>query len=395
MFRSKMSFILLLAPFNLAACGPSPLDPATVSDTPHPAFSRLRVVIHDAPSTDVDEVWVVFDQVSVHHEAHGWKTVVSAAQQVELLSLQGGVVEELGLADLEPGSYSQIRLHVADAWVVVDGERKPLDVPSGFESGLKLIHGFEMPECGVVTLSLDWDVGAHLIHNSHGYKLRPTMSVVSTTDESSCRSCGSVMGNLCDSGDIGLDGSMPASGDSLVSTGWEPTVSVTSISNITYSDGLAHDGALSLRTYGHNGAGVEQSLPGVESFATEIWYRTEQTAADGIKVASPQGVVRIGTAGFCGATSPFWYGYAHPIDGAQSRIPIPDAPAYRADHWYRMRIEVTGTKVVFEVDDGLGGIGRAEHVMSTPLAFDVVRFGADCCGGCRRAAYWDDFWIRW
>lgn len=152
------------------------------SSEPTVAHSSLRVVLHDAPA-DVDEVWVEFAGVSASSTEHGWVTVSEDTRSVELLSLQNGVFEELGLAELPAGHYDQVRLDVTRAWVVEDGVSYPLDVPSGSESGLKIGHGFEVLECGTTTLSLDWDVGSHLQHNAQGYKLRPVVVVDSTTIE--------------------------------------------------------------------------------------------------------------------------------------------------------------------------------------------------------------------
>lgn len=146
------------------------------------APSALRVVIHDAPA-DVDEVWVEFSGVTASNEQLGWVTVSNATRAVDLLTLQNGAFEELGLGTLPAGHYDQVRLEVTRAWVVDGGVSYPLDVPSGSESGLKIAHGFDVLECGTTTLSLDWDVGAHLQQNPQGYKLRPVIEVDSTTTE--------------------------------------------------------------------------------------------------------------------------------------------------------------------------------------------------------------------
>lgn len=148
-------------------------------------MGRLQILLHDAPDEAVDEVWVTFDEVSVHG-AGGWLVLDDSLRSVDLLSLQDGVVEELALSDLEAGSYQQIRLHLADAWVVVDGETHPLDVPSGTTSGLKLGHGFEVADCGTTVLVLDWDVGAHLTSGPQGYKLRPVVDLEEVRSEGGC-----------------------------------------------------------------------------------------------------------------------------------------------------------------------------------------------------------------
>src|SRR5688572_13111568 len=116
-----------------------------------PADPRLRLMLTDAPA-DVDSVFVTFEKLEVHHcgedvevpaesdcETGGWLTLSEDTVTFDLLTLQGGVTAELGLADLPPGAYGQIRLHLAQASVVVDGEEFALTVPPGV---LKLVGGF-------------------------------------------------------------------------------------------------------------------------------------------------------------------------------------------------------------------------------------------------------------
>lgn len=147
----------------------------------------LRILLHDAPADEVDEVWVEIASVRAHGDA-GWVEIASEPIAVDLLTLQNGVAAELGLAELAPGDYDQLRLEVTSSWVVVDGETGPLKVPSGGSSGLKIPHHFTVPECGGVTLSLDWDVGAHLTYaRGRGHILRPVLVVDGeTADESGC-----------------------------------------------------------------------------------------------------------------------------------------------------------------------------------------------------------------
>ena len=153
------------------------------------ATGWLRVQIHDAPADDVDQVQVVFDEVAVHHIDDGWRIVSTSTQQVDLLQLQGGVVADLGLSALPVGTYDEVRLHLTDAWVVDDGLTHPLDVPSGFTSGVKLKGEFEIAACGETVVDLDWDVGAHLLLNPQGYSLRPTLLLQTEYDDTDCQGC--------------------------------------------------------------------------------------------------------------------------------------------------------------------------------------------------------------
>ncbi|MCA9494352.1 MAG: DUF4382 domain-containing protein, partial [Myxococcales bacterium] len=153
-------------------------------------MGRLRVLLHDAPTTAVDEVWVAWDEVRVHAvEDDAWLTVSDVPSSVDLLTLQGGPVTDLGLGSVPVGAYDEVRFVLTDAWVVVDGVREPLEVPSGTTSGLKLKVDIEVHDCGDTTVLVDWEVGAHLTENPHGYRLSPVLHGSSTYDATSCDAC--------------------------------------------------------------------------------------------------------------------------------------------------------------------------------------------------------------
>lgn len=105
-----------------------------------------------------------------------WLALSEACLEVDLLQLQGGVFETLGLAALPAGEYGQIRLMLDGSWVVVAGERHDLTVPSGSQSGLKVEGGF-LVEPGVVTaLTLDFDAEASVHRTGNGqYKMVPVV----------------------------------------------------------------------------------------------------------------------------------------------------------------------------------------------------------------------------
>jgi hypothetical protein len=149
----------------------------------------LHLVLHDAPA-EADQVWITVQEASVHHEGLGWITLSAEALTVDLLALQDGIVETLGLLEMPPGQYSQLRLVVTDASVVVAGETFPLTIPSGEQSGLKVAYDFELPECGAMTLDLDWDVAESLQLTPQGFKLAPVLHATHVLDVGACAGAG-------------------------------------------------------------------------------------------------------------------------------------------------------------------------------------------------------------
>lgn len=189
----------------LAACGGGD-DSATTTSTTS-AKGTLSVKLTDAPATAYEEVWVTIDEVRIHRSDSaeegdgGWETLDVGdgvlPLQVDLLTLRNGVLASLGDVELEAGQYSQIRLVLAENpangngelanYVVVrvdetTTETHALTTPSAQQSGLKLIHPFEVPEGETVELVLDFDAARSVVKagKSGKYLLKPTIAVIPT-----------------------------------------------------------------------------------------------------------------------------------------------------------------------------------------------------------------------
>lgn len=107
---------------------------------------------------------------------------------------------------LEAGRYEWIRLmvdnepNVRDSFVVVGGQECELRVPSGSESGLKLMRGFTLPAAGSAALTVDFDLRQSLHAPpgqqgnagacTQGYLLRPTLRLVDDAN------VGAIAGNV-------------------------------------------------------------------------------------------------------------------------------------------------------------------------------------------------------
>lgn len=134
----------------------------------------------DDDSTDVDDHDdgdVDNDTTDVEHG--GWEVVKNETFTVDLMTLRNGVFTTLGVALVPAGHYTQIRLKLGPGSdVVVDGVAHPLVVPSGMQSGLKLIHPFTVPPEGFVDLLLDINAQSSITDNGNGtWMLHPTAKV--------------------------------------------------------------------------------------------------------------------------------------------------------------------------------------------------------------------------
>jgi hypothetical protein len=116
---------------------------------------------------------------------------------VNLLDLVNGVREDLGLVDLEAGAYTQMRLIIgqtpqpgtinilsqahpyANYVIDLNDVYHELKVPSGSQSGYKIVGGFDINANSTTELILDFDANRSVVvaGNSGQYLLKPTVKV--------------------------------------------------------------------------------------------------------------------------------------------------------------------------------------------------------------------------
>jgi hypothetical protein len=156
------------------------------------------MVLVDAPADleGVESLEIVFDRIMIHRgtegeedPTEGWITVLYDSLPVEqrtfdLMELVNGVFVTLGEIELEAGTYTQVRVMIESATLVVDGEPQTLIIPSGAQTGLKLVGGFKIDPGVINEFTLDFDVAKSLHEAPPGsgrYILRPTIRLVRTT----------------------------------------------------------------------------------------------------------------------------------------------------------------------------------------------------------------------
>lgn len=158
--------------------------------------SRLSLSLTDKPGTDFDAVFVTIKDIAVHKDddAEGvWTTILEVNKTFELTALSNGVRKELGIVDLEPGHYTQMRLIIGTdaiapnpfANYVVDKQGAPheMKVPSGVQTGVKIIQGFDINENSTTELVFDFDATRSVVvaGNSDKYLLKPTIHMIDDT----------------------------------------------------------------------------------------------------------------------------------------------------------------------------------------------------------------------
>ncbi|QZE15291.1 DUF4382 domain-containing protein [Halosquirtibacter laminarini] len=165
-------FALAVLSFGLFSCSD---DSSSTND------ATLNVRLTDAPA-DYDKVNIdVRDvEINVSEDQSGWSSVGNVNSGIyNLLEYTAGNDTLLTSGSLPAGTYNQIRLILGDNnSVVVDGQEYEMKVPSGSQSGLKLLVNQTL-EAGVAyNAILDFDAARSVIETGNGnYKLKPTIKM--------------------------------------------------------------------------------------------------------------------------------------------------------------------------------------------------------------------------
>jgi len=170
-------------------------------------------------------VYITVESVEVHtggndNNNKNWQTIPMNLDTINLCDLTNGVFEELGSIRLAEGDYTQLRLHLnnipqdgelnilyqehphANYVILEDNSVHELKVPSGFQSGVKIVKGFTINDNGTTEIILDFDAMSSVIEagNSGKWLLKPTIRVGELKDYSI------INGKVTNASDVGIEG---------------------------------------------------------------------------------------------------------------------------------------------------------------------------------------------
>ncbi|MGM0579294.1 MAG: DUF4382 domain-containing protein [Bacteroidota bacterium] len=175
---------------------------------------RASFYLTDGPleAENVAEVVISISKVEVFGP-EGWTTVkeYENPEAVNLLELQGGETFFLDEKELTSGLYDQIRLGLTGSvdaesetpahYVKFDDESmEEIFIPSGNQTGYKVVGDFTIPDGGVTSIIIDFDVRKSVVKagNSGQFILKPTLRLIEDADVGSIEGSvnGEVDGNL-------------------------------------------------------------------------------------------------------------------------------------------------------------------------------------------------------
>jgi hypothetical protein len=195
MKRSILFQIFAFSIIILTACGGGG-DGGGPSST-----GTVSVALTDATTTDYKAIYITIEEVAVHKDGGNWSVIATPNKTYNLLELVNGVREELGLATLTTGHYTQMRLILKNRpdnslnvlserhlygnyFIDTDDNIVELKVPSGYQTGIKIVKGFDINANETTELVLDFDATRSIVMagSSGTWLLKPTIKMMETKD---------------------------------------------------------------------------------------------------------------------------------------------------------------------------------------------------------------------
>jgi len=184
--RTFLAAVLLLS--VLVACGGGS---GTASSN-----GTMNLGVTDSPIDGATSLVVEFTGVQLQPSGGGSAITFNfnSPQQIDLVKLQNGnAAALLNGASVPAGNYDWIRLAmnvgannvVANSYIEVNGAQFPIIVPSGSETGLKLVQGFTMTANQVANFTIDFVLQQAVtappgqqVSGVQAYLLRPALRLI-------------------------------------------------------------------------------------------------------------------------------------------------------------------------------------------------------------------------
>ncbi len=132
-----------------------------------------------------EEVLITFEEVLVHRPGGGWVSLPLAETPytIDLLQFSDGTTTDLvPPVALLSGKYTQIRIVVTEALIIVNGSEHPVVIPSENLKTDKQFN-FQVVGGGAVDLTVDFDLSQSIVVTGFDtYKLKPVLHINNTQE---------------------------------------------------------------------------------------------------------------------------------------------------------------------------------------------------------------------
>ena len=188
MTRTNVVAALVFASLALTSCGGGSSDPGTGS---------MHLSLTDAPVDGAAAVVVVFTGIDLQRSDgklvsldFGTTNGQANTKSIDLIKLQGGVTADLTQGAAVPaGNYQWMRLKVladknsqGESYItLLNGAQYPLWIPSGAETGLKLVRSFTVAQGSTTRLVIDFNLRKSVVAppgQDPNYLLKPALRLV-------------------------------------------------------------------------------------------------------------------------------------------------------------------------------------------------------------------------
>ena len=162
-----------------APATPTPTPPPTASTpTPAPTVGTIDVRVTDQANGEITAIVITATDLRVNQasgETDGaWLTVVEGEHTFDLLQVVGKE-QSLGLSELEPGTYNQIRMDIQGVVITRDGVEVEGEVPS---SVLRIVRPFEVVAGETTVLTFDFDADRSVVAAGNRLILKPVVKLL-------------------------------------------------------------------------------------------------------------------------------------------------------------------------------------------------------------------------
>lgn len=179
--------LVILASAVLGGCG---------GDSSGGSNATLNLGLTDAPVDSASKVVIEFTGVQLQPSGGGnpISFAFASPQQIDLLQEQNGnAAALLNGVSIPAGHYDWIRLMlnvgaqnvVADSYIEINGAQYPIIIPSGSQTGLKLVQGFTMTANQVANFTIDFVLeqavtapNGQMMNGVQAYLLRPALRLI-------------------------------------------------------------------------------------------------------------------------------------------------------------------------------------------------------------------------